>query len=87
MIELSQTFSVILKTFTEVENEMNSVERVCHYANNLNQEASYKKSEFKPAPEWPNQGSIKFENVSLKYREGLPLVLRKLNLNVKSGEK
>lgn len=36
---------------------------------------------------WPAKGEIKFENVELKYRPTTELVLRKLTLGIKGGEK
>ena len=42
---------------------------------------------FKSPPGWPRQGTIKVENLSLRYREGLDLVLKDINFEVKAGEK
>ncbi|CAL8093853.1 unnamed protein product [Calicophoron daubneyi] len=36
---------------------------------------------------WPSKGEIVFENYSTRYREGLQLTLKSLNLIVKPGEK
>lgn len=41
----------------------------------------------KPPPEWPMSGNVEFHNYSVRYREGLDLVLKNLTLNVKGGEK
>ena len=40
-----------------------------------------------PPPSWPAGGMIKFTNVKLAYREGLPLVLKGIKLQVNPGEK
>ena len=40
-----------------------------------------------PDHRWPTVGSISFENVSLRYRPNLPLVLKGLSFTVKEGEK
>ncbi|CCH46807.1 Multidrug resistance-associated protein 1 [Wickerhamomyces ciferrii] len=87
MIELSRMLSTLMQTYSEVENDMNSVERVCQYANNLEQEAAYKKLDYQPRPTWPEEGSIEFKDLSLKYRDDLPLVLKKLSISIKGGEK
>jgi len=79
--------SLLVRTFTQLENEMNSVERICEYAFDLPEEAPYIIPETTPRELWPEQGSIRFENVSLAYRPGLPLVLKNLNLDVGSTEK
>lgn len=41
----------------------------------------------KPPPEWPMEGKVEFQDYSVRYREGLDLVLRSITLNVKGGEK
>lgn len=41
----------------------------------------------RPPPEWPMEGKVEFHDYSVRYREGLDLVLKKLNLSVKGGEK
>lgn len=87
ILDFSGLLSLWLTAYSEVENEMNSVERLCHYANNLEQEAAYEIPGRAPPPEWPQSGNMKFKNVSLRYRENLPLVLKDLNLNFAANEK
>jgi ABC-type multidrug transport system fused ATPase/permease subunit len=36
---------------------------------------------------WPNRGEIEFKNLYLKYRPGLPSVLKDINIHIKSKEK
>jgi len=40
-----------------------------------------------PKSSWPEEGAIKFENVDVRYREGLPLVLKNISLDIKPEEK
>lgn len=35
-----------------------------------------------PAPSWPQQGKITFQDVEMRYRDDLPLVLKKLSFTV-----
>jgi len=63
---------------------MNAVERVLHYAELPPEEGLSPNSS---VTKWPESGSIVFENVNLVYREGLPLVLKGINFNIKPGEK
>ena len=44
-------------------------------------------SDRRPPDDWPEQGNIAVEEFNLKYREGLPLVLKNINCNIKPGEK
>ena len=41
----------------------------------------------RPPDEWPDAGNILIEEFDLKYREGLPLVLKQINCDIKPGEK
>jgi len=41
----------------------------------------------KPPADWPIQGNVEFHEYSVRYREGLDLVLKNITLNVKGGEK
>lgn len=41
----------------------------------------------KPSSDWPPEGNVEFSNYSVRYREGLDLVLRNISLQVKGGEK
>ncbi|EGV61734.1 hypothetical protein CANTEDRAFT_108700 [Yamadazyma tenuis ATCC 10573] len=86
-LQITGMLSMLLRNFTQVENGMNSVERLCDFAYDLNTEAAYRIAETKPAPEWPQKGEILFDNVSMAYRPGLPMVLKNLDFNVKSQEK
>lgn len=79
--------STTLVAYSEFENEMNSVERLCHYANNLEQEAPFVLPDREPPPGWPHNGHIELKKVSLRYREGSPLVLKNLNIVIEATEK
>jgi ABC-type multidrug transport system fused ATPase/permease subunit len=72
---------------SELENDMNSAERILHYANAIEQEAPAQRPENKPPPEWPTSGRVEMENVCLRYRPGLPIVLKNINLSIEGGEK
>lgn len=87
VIQIVGLLSLTVRAMTQVETEMNSVERLHSYAFNMPQEADYEKPEAKPAPEWPMAGYIQFNDVSLRYRPSLPLVLKNLQFGVYPGEK
>lgn len=52
----------------------------------LDQEAAYDKA-YRPPASWPKEGAISFRNLSLRYREGLPLVLNGVSADIKPSEK
>lgn len=64
---------------------MNAVERVLYYTE-LPSEGDANTSNDPPAS-WPGQGEIQFSAVELAYREGLPLVLKGVNFQIRPGEK
>ena len=70
-------------------NSMTGVERLKEYIDDKDQEPAWDvPSEDKKIEEnWPKQGNIRITNLSLRYREGLPLVLKDLNLVINAGQK
>lgn len=53
----------------------------------MKQEAAHEIPENKPATEWPQTGAIAFQDVSMKYRLGLPNVLHGISMSIRGGEK
>ncbi|EKM58258.1 uncharacterized protein PHACADRAFT_171522 [Phanerochaete carnosa HHB-10118-sp] len=86
---LTQQGSVVTRTSAEVENYMAAVETLTHYShgNYVEPEAPHEVPEKKPPADWPQQGAIKFNNIVMRYRPGLPYVLKGLTFNIRGGEK
>ena len=63
----------------------NNVERVQYY-NDLQIEAD-PRLPTDPGPEWPPHGDLQFQDVQMRYRPDLPLVLDGLTFHVNPGEK
>jgi len=84
---LLQTFCLMVKQLAEVENNMNSVERIVYYARDIEQEPPHEIPEAKPAATWPSEGKLEIKDAVLNYRPGLPLVLKGLSMTVQGGEK
>ncbi|TID30545.1 hypothetical protein CANINC_000899 [Pichia inconspicua] len=88
IVQLSLQLISFSKSLGQAEQYLSSVERVVEYVNELPQEAAYTNEADEKVPaEWPNNGEIVFENVSLRYRPELPHVLKNLSLHIKPGEK
>jgi ABC-type bacteriocin/lantibiotic exporter with double-glycine peptidase domain len=87
LIILFQAFGWMVRQSAEVENNMNSVERVVHYATNIEQEAPHELPDNKPPAPWPDHGQVELKGVVLKYRPELPSVLKGISMSVKGGEK
>lgn len=84
MLSIVQFIQVLVYQFAEVQNHMNSTERIHYYGECLEQEAPLYLSDVRPS--WPEHGEIVFSNVQMRYRPGLPLVLNGLSLHIKPGE-
>jgi ABC-type multidrug transport system fused ATPase/permease subunit len=87
ILTVQQAFGWLVRQSAEVENDMNAVERILHYSHQIEQEAPHRLPDHKPPPEWPSSGQITLDNIVLRYRPGLPAVLKNLSLNIKGGEK
>ena len=74
-----------VRQLAEVENGMNAVERLRYYGNEIEEEAPLHTVDIRPS--WPEKGEIIFDNVQMRYRDGLPLVLSGLSMHVKGGER
>jgi ABC-type multidrug transport system fused ATPase/permease subunit len=85
ILSIVQMIQFTVRQLAEVENNMNATERVHYYATALEQEAPLKLMEIPES--WPSQGEIIFQDVEMRYRKGLPLVLQGLTLHVKAGER
>eukprot|EP01060_Flectonema_neradi_P004089 TRINITY_DN12694_c0_g4_i1.p1 TRINITY_DN12694_c0_g4~~TRINITY_DN12694_c0_g4_i1.p1 ORF type:complete len:1294 (+),score=165.55 TRINITY_DN12694_c0_g4_i1:38-3919(+) len=85
---LAGSFQWCVRQSAETENHMTATERIRTYGK-LPPEESKKlvKRAIKPPKNWPDQGKIEFKDYSLKYREGLPTVLNKLNFTISPGSK
>jgi ABC-type multidrug transport system fused ATPase/permease subunit len=81
------SFGWMVRQLAEVENNMNSVERIVYYSQDIEQEEPSEIPGQKPPPSWPAEGRLEFRDVTLSYRPGLPAVLKGISMNVKAGEK
>lgn len=85
-LNITNLLSNVLRQASRAENSFNAVERVSTYIN-LPAEAPTIIESNRPPPAWPSSGSIKFEDVVLRYRPGLPPVLRGLSFMISPSEK
>ena len=85
-LQITTSLNWIVRQTVEVETNIVSVERVLEYAR-LPSEAPDVISKHRPKFSWPGQGAVDFRNYSARYRPGLDLILKNINLNIKSHEK
>jgi ATP-binding cassette subfamily C (CFTR/MRP) protein 1 len=90
-MQVTNMLSFFLRQSVESENYMNSVERSKFYTEQIAREAPpILPIDSKPElahDVWPSKGHIRFENVSLRYREGLKLVLQDVNIDIRGGQR
>ncbi|KFX86059.1 hypothetical protein V490_09250, partial [Pseudogymnoascus sp. VKM F-3557] len=85
ILAIVQILQFTVRQLAEVENGMNSTERVHFYGTELEEEAPLHTIEV--AESWPQAGEIVFKDVEMRYRPNLPLVLSGLNMHVRGGER
>ncbi|TXG62442.1 hypothetical protein EZV62_009436 [Acer yangbiense] len=82
---LAVTYGINLNVFQasimwhicNLENKMISVERIIQYSN-LKSEAPLVVEEYRPPNNWPEVGTICFNNLQIRYAEHLPSVLKNI---------
>uniref|UniRef100_A0A672Q906 Canalicular multispecific organic anion transporter 2-like n=1 Tax=Sinocyclocheilus grahami TaxID=75366 RepID=A0A672Q906_SINGR len=87
-LQKSVTMSLnwMVRMTSDLESNIVAVERVKEYSETVT-EAPWIVKDKQPPPDWPPKGNVEFIDYSVRYREGLDLVLRNISLEVKGGEK
>uniref|UniRef100_A0A673JB78 Multidrug resistance-associated protein 5-like n=1 Tax=Sinocyclocheilus rhinocerous TaxID=307959 RepID=A0A673JB78_9TELE len=82
-VQLTGLFQFTVRLLSETEARFTSVERINHYIKNLESEGPRQIcGSSAPASSWPEDGRITFQNVEMRYRDDLPLVLKNLSFSV-----
>uniref|UniRef100_A0A4W5LCT3 ABC-type glutathione-S-conjugate transporter n=1 Tax=Hucho hucho TaxID=62062 RepID=A0A4W5LCT3_9TELE len=83
---VTMSLNWMVRMTSDLESNIVAVERVKEYSETKT-EAPWEVEDKKPSSDWPSQGNVEFRDYSVRYREGLELVLKNLTLSVKGGEK
>ncbi|KAJ3194117.1 hypothetical protein HK101_003453 [Irineochytrium annulatum] len=75
-----------VRVATDTEQNMVSAERMISF-DSLPQEASSQVKATEPPPGWPDKGKIEIKSLEMRYRDGLPLVLKGIDITIAAGEK
>ncbi|XP_060779435.1 multidrug resistance-associated protein 5 isoform X2 [Neoarius graeffei] len=86
-VQLTGLFQFTVRLASETEARFTSVERIHHYIESLSLEAPARVKNKAPPSDWPQEGKVVFDSVEMKYREDLPLVLKKLSCTIRPKEK
>lgn len=82
VFQLTTLIQFAIKLWTDLENNMTSVERADEYCN-LKEETK----DGEQLENWPTRGAIRFEKVDLCYEGCKSSVLREINFDIKPQEK
>nr|CAD7574755.1 unnamed protein product [Timema californicum] len=85
-MQITQSLNMLVRQTSDIETNIVAVERIKEYAA-YKQEAPWENPSHPVAPDWPQAGHVVFRDYKLRYREGLDLVLRGINVTVEGGEK
>ncbi|XP_053376881.1 multidrug resistance-associated protein 1-like [Mercenaria mercenaria] len=85
VLQLNGNLEWFVRMSGEMERDVVCIERIGEYSS-TKQEAPLHTSVV-PQKSWPESGNVEISNYSVRYREGLDLVLKNINVNVKPGEK
>ncbi|KAG1968389.1 multidrug resistance-associated protein [Pimephales promelas] len=85
-LQVTGILSWIVRAWTDVENNIVSVERVKEYAE-TEKEAPWTFEDSPLPSHWPRSGSIGFQEYGLQYRRGLDWALKEISLSVNEREK
>lgn len=80
-IAFSESALWIVRLYSNVEMNMNSVERLQEYLE-VEQEPPYEIEETEPPKNWPDRGQISVKDVSLRYAPELPKVIKNVTFEV-----
>ncbi|XP_040186825.1 ATP-binding cassette sub-family C member 3 isoform X2 [Rana temporaria] len=85
-LQVTMSLNWMVRMTSDLETNIVAVERVKEYSE-TETEAPWSIDDKKPGEGWPTKGEVELSNYSIRYRPGLDLVLKNLNLKVKGGEK
>ena len=84
-LTLTEVLNWLVRQAADLESNIVAVERIKEYSEITNEPD---RTTLAPPPSnWPAYGSIQFKQYSMRYREGLGLVLKSVYANIKGGEK
>ncbi|KAK2612253.1 hypothetical protein QQS21_001679 [Conoideocrella luteorostrata] len=90
IVTAQAAFGNMIRFSAEIENNMNSVERMLHYAYSLQQEPAHDVKDVDKSlrdQAWPSKGHVQFQSLTLSHRPGLDPALRDVTLDIRPGEK
>ncbi|CAG5119030.1 unnamed protein product [Candidula unifasciata] len=85
-LQITESLNWLVRMTSDLETQIVSVERIIEYTE-VAMEADWDNLEYRSPPGWPSRGHLQVDNLSLRYREGLDLVLKGISFEIRAGEK
>uniref|UniRef100_A0A7E4VBL5 Multidrug resistance-associated protein 1 n=1 Tax=Panagrellus redivivus TaxID=6233 RepID=A0A7E4VBL5_PANRE len=85
-LNITFVLNFAVRQISKLETNIVSVERVKEYSDTKT-EAEWRQPQNKPPPGWPSEGRITFRNYSSRYRDGLDLVLKGIDAEIRAHER
>ena len=85
-MNVTQNLTWLVRSTTDLETNVVSIERILEYTGNT-MEAEWSLDKVKVSKAWPDKGQIEFKNYGARYRPGLDLVIRDIDICIKPLEK
>ena len=85
-LSITQVLNWLVRMTADVETNIVGVERIMEYSE-LQLEAPWVDPINSPGKEWPAKGDFKINNLGVRYREGLDLVIHNLTCEIDGGQK
>lgn len=86
-LQVTQSLNWSARMASDMDANMVSVERIDEYTRLDNEAASRTPRDDALEGVWPSEGAIVFRGAQLRYRPGLPLVLKGLDISIPGGSK
>uniref|UniRef100_A0A8C4YJF2 ABC-type glutathione-S-conjugate transporter n=1 Tax=Gopherus evgoodei TaxID=1825980 RepID=A0A8C4YJF2_9SAUR len=80
-LQITGILNWMVRSWTEIENNIVSVERVREYSKTPKEVTS------EPFQAWPTEGAIEFRNYGVQYRPNLEFALKNINIKINGQEK
>lgn len=88
MTDIIVFFSITVRLYAEIQNMMTACQRIVEYTKLESEDELEKETDAKLKElAWPTKGEVVFENVSMRYREGLEPSMNDLSCTIQPGMK
>lgn len=86
-MSVTQSLNWSVRTASDMEANMVAVERVQEYTELESEGDRHTRIDDSLPQGWPRHGEIEMKGAKLRYREGLPMVLKGLDIKIPAGSK